>query len=295
MHAARSFTLAILLLLSGCAPSLPLIIAHRAGTVDYPENTVLAIRNALANHADAIWLTVQLTRDGVPVLYRPNDLSANTNGKGTVASVDLAELQTLNAGYNFAASEGFLYRTQPLRIPTLEEALRAIPPSVPVMLDMKALPAEPQAAAVARVLDHENAWQRVLIYSTDAAYQRAFAPYKQARLFESRDKTRARLAELALANDCTDAPPAGTWAAFEYARKVELTETFTLGEARSPVTAKLWTPASVACFREHGAVHIVAIGVNDEADYRAAAQLGIDAVLADSPRRMSAIRANLKH
>jgi glycerophosphoryl diester phosphodiesterase len=162
------------------------------------------------------------------------------------------------------------------------------------MLDMKALPAEPQAAAVARVLDSENAWQRVLIYSTDAAYQHAFAPYKQARLFESRDATRARLATIALANDCVDPPPADAWTAFEYTRQVELTETFTLGEARSPVSAKLWTPASVACFRQHGAVHIVAIGVNDEADYRAAAKLGIDAVLADSPRKMSAIRASLK-
>jgi glycerophosphoryl diester phosphodiesterase len=294
MHAVRSFALAILLLLSGCASSLPLIIAHRAGTADYPENTLLAIQNALANHADAIWLTVQLTRDGVPVLYRPDDLSANTNGKGPVANMDLSALQTLNAGYNFAASDAYPYRSQALRIPTLDEALRAIPPSVPVILDMKALPAEPQAAAVARVLDSENAWSRVLIYSTDAAYQSAFASYKQARVFESRDKTRARLAEVALANDCIDAPPEGTWTAFEYARKVELTETFTLGEARTPVTAKLWTPASVACFRQHGAVHIVAIGVNDAADYRAAAQLGIDAVLADSPRRMSTIRAGLK-
>jgi glycerophosphoryl diester phosphodiesterase len=75
---------------------------------------------------------------------------------------------------------------------------------------------------------------------------------------------------------------------------VELTETFTLGEARSPVAAKIWTPASVACFRQRGEVHIVAIGVNDEADYRAVAKLEIDAVLADSPRKMSAIRASLK-
>jgi glycerophosphoryl diester phosphodiesterase len=131
MHVVRSFILASLVFLSGCAQSLPFIIAHRAGTADYPENTVLAIQNALANHADAIWLTVQLTRDGVPVLYRPNDLSANTDGKGTVASVDLAALQKLNAGFNFAASEGFPYRTQPVRIPTLEEALRAIPRPCP--------------------------------------------------------------------------------------------------------------------------------------------------------------------
>jgi glycerophosphoryl diester phosphodiesterase len=284
---------------AGGSTSWPSIVAHRGGAADFPENTVLAIQGALANHADAIWLTVQLTRDGVPVLYRPADLSANTNGKGAVAAFDLATLRTLNAGWNFASLDAngakhFPYRTQPVRIPTLADALRAIPPSVPVFLDMKALPAEPQTAAVARVLSDENAWPRVLIYSTDAAYQATFAAYPQARVFESRDATRARLAAVALAHQCAAPPAAGTWTAFEYSREVEMVETFTLGEARSPVTAKLWTPESVACFRAQGKTPIMAIGVNNVDDYRAAACLGIDAVLADSPQAMQAIRAGMR-
>ncbi|KND60624.1 Glycerophosphoryl diester phosphodiesterase [Candidatus Burkholderia verschuerenii] len=279
---------------AGCraySPARPMIVAHRGGTADFPENTLAAIRGALDNHADAIWLTVQLTRDGVPVLYRPADLSTNTNGRGAIADIDLAELQTLNAGWNFARNDAdgakrYPYRDRPMRVPTLVDALRAIPSSVPVFLDMKALPAVRQANAVARVLDEEGAWSRVLIYSTNAAYQQAFAAYPQARLFESRDATRARLANVALAHACIDPPPAGAWAAFEYARQMELTETFTLGEARSPVTATLWTSKAVACFRTQGKTHIMAIGVNDANDYRAAACLGIDALLVDSPRAM---------
>jgi glycerophosphoryl diester phosphodiesterase len=298
---AVTLILAALLALSGCAstpPVLPMIVAHRGGTADFPENTLPAIQNAIASHADAIWLTVQLTRDGVTVLYRPADLSANTDGHGSVSGFDLQALQRLNAGYQFAVTDAngarrYPYRANPQRMPTLRDALRAIPSSIPVMLDMKALPAAPQAAAVARVLDEENAWPRVLIYSTDAAYQSAFAPYTKARLFESRDATRTRLAKVALAHDCAEPPPAGTWAAFEYARKMELVETFTLGEARSPVNAKLWTRDAVACFRENGAVHLMAIGIDDEADYREAACLGMDAVLADSPRRMAAIKASI--
>jgi glycerophosphoryl diester phosphodiesterase len=221
-----------------------MIVAHRGGAADFPENTLLAIQGALNHRADAIWLTVELTRDGVPVLYRPADLSANTDGKGALADMDLATLPTLNAGWNFTQTDAdgvrtYAYRAHPLRIPTLAEALRAVPPSVPVMLDMKALPAGPQSAAVMRVLRTENALERVLIYSTDAAYQSAFAAYPEARVFESRDATRNRLASAALAHTCGTPPPAGTWTAFEYARKMELTETFTLGEARSPVTAKL--------------------------------------------------------
>ena len=66
--------------LSSRASDPPLIIAHRAGTADYPENTLLAIRHAIDNRADGIWLTVQLSADGVPVLYRPLDLSASDPG-----------------------------------------------------------------------------------------------------------------------------------------------------------------------------------------------------------------------
>ncbi|WP_274517998.1 glycerophosphodiester phosphodiesterase family protein, partial [Yersinia pestis] len=57
----------------------PQIIAHRAGTADAPENTFPAISKALANGADAIWITLQLSKDNIPVLYRPSDLKELTN------------------------------------------------------------------------------------------------------------------------------------------------------------------------------------------------------------------------
>ncbi len=70
-------------------------------------------------------------------------------------------------------------------------------------------------------------------------------------------------------------------------------EKFTLGEGRSEVQATLWTPATVACFRQKPDVRIVAIAVNNADDYRTAACLGIDAVLADSPLKMAAIKASM--
>ncbi len=126
--------------------TVPLVIAHRGGAGDAPENTLLAIGSALANHADAIWLTVQLSRDGVPVLYRPADLAALTDASGPVASKTAAELARVNAAARFKPQTF-------AGIPTLAEALAVIPAATPVILDMKALPAAPQAAAVARVLD----------------------------------------------------------------------------------------------------------------------------------------------
>jgi glycerophosphoryl diester phosphodiesterase len=275
---------------------LPALIAHRGGTADYPENTLTAIEGALANHADVIWLTVQLSRDGVPVLYRPKDLSALTDASGPVASRTAAELARIDAGWQFEAPQApgvKPYRSNPVGIPTLEDALRIIPRNVPVVLDMKALPAAPQTAAVARVLDALNAWPRVTIYSTEADYQSAFTQYPQARVFESRDATRQRLFGVALTGQC-DAPRAGTRAGFELGRKVELIERFTLGEGHSTYSARTWTPASVQCFRRAPDTWLTAFAVNDEAAYRQAACLHMDAVLVDSPEAMSRVRARLQ-
>ncbi|AXL52055.1 glycerophosphodiester phosphodiesterase [Paraburkholderia caffeinilytica] len=270
--------------------SLPRIIAHRGGTGDAPENTLEAIRQSIANHADAMWLTVQLSKDGVPVLYRPADLSALTDAKGPVSAFTVAELASVNAGWRFRSGDAYPYRDHPAGIPTLREALRAIPPAMPIILDMKALPAAPQTQAVARVLDEENAWSRVSIYSTEAEYQQSFAGYPRAKVFESRDATRGRLVRVLLNQGCVDAPAEHAMTAFELHRAMTVVEKFTLGEGRSDVNATLWTPATVACFRQKPDVRIVAIAVNDGGDYRTAACLGIDAVLADSPSRMAAVR-----
>jgi glycerophosphoryl diester phosphodiesterase len=297
-------------LMSGCAippaasadasvTALPQIIAHRGGTGDAPENTLEAIRLALEHHADAMWLTVQLSKDGVPVLYRPVDLAALTDAKGPVSARTAAELARVNAGWSFRqadveGADAYPYRRRPVGIPTLREALRAIPATMPVILDMKALPAEPQTQAVARVLSEENAWSRVTLYSTEVEYQRSFAGYPQAKIFESRDATRGRLVRVLLNEGCIDAPAEQTSAAFELHRTVTVVEKFTLGEGRSEVNATLWTPATVACFRQRPDVHLVAIAVNSADDYRRAACLGMDAVLSDSPAKMAEVRAGIR-
>ncbi len=272
------------------ASARPLVIAHRGGTGDTPENTLQAFRTALDNGADALWMTVQLTKDGVPVLYRPNDLGALTDGHGTVAMHDLADIRALNAGYAFSTKDekgvvSFPYRSKPLSIPTLAEALAAIPSGVPILLDMKQVPAAPLVKAVAQTLDAAHAWTRVRLYSTDAAAIESMRTYPLAHVFETRDATRKRLIEVSLASTCNP-PAAGTWAGIELHRQVDVIEHFTLGEGVTHVDARWWTPAAMRCFRTNPDVHVVAFGVETPADYAAAAALGIDAVMTDSPHTL---------
>ncbi|CFB65320.1 glycerophosphodiester phosphodiesterase family protein [Pandoraea apista] len=276
----------------------PLIVAHRGGTGDTPENTVRAFTNALQNGAQALWMTVQVTRDGVPVMYRPADLSALTEGRGKLADIDYADVRKLNAGYTFSrkGADGqivYPYRDNPLPIPTLREALAAVPANVPVLLDLKQTPAAPLVEAVIKVLDETNAWSRVRLYSTEAeATDRLRARRPQAQLFESRDATRNRLVAAALAGQCAAPPAPGTWAGIEFHRQVEVVERFTLGEGISKVVANWWTPAAVQCFKSRGDVHLVAFGIETPQDFEAASQLGFDAVMTDSPARLRAALAN---
>lgn len=278
------------------APTHPLIVAHRGGTADTPENTIAAFRNALDNGADALWMTVQITRDGVPVMYRPGDLAALTDGNGPVGALDYAAVSHLNAGYAFKRTDAsgqieYPYRAHRLPIPTLREALEALPPNVPIMLDMKQTPVAPLVDAVAKVLDETHAWSRVRLYSTDADATALMSRYPQARLFESRDATRARLVQLAFNERCNAPPAPGTWVGIEFHRQVEVVEHYTLGAGISKVDAHWWTPAAVRCFKSRGDVKVVAFGIETPGDYERAAALGIDGVMTDSPHDLRAALA----
>ncbi|MFW1817686.1 glycerophosphodiester phosphodiesterase family protein, partial [Acinetobacter guillouiae] len=98
---------------------------------DAPENTDYAIDLALRNHADVIWISLQLSNDGVPVLYRPNNLNALSNGQGLVSEYTVKQLQGLDAGWNVARNTGqqtiYQWRGKGIRIPTLQQVLTQFP------------------------------------------------------------------------------------------------------------------------------------------------------------------------
>ncbi|WP_347253975.1 glycerophosphodiester phosphodiesterase family protein [Leminorella grimontii] len=282
-------TIAILVLLGSSfgAFAQPQIVAHRAGTDDAPENTLVAIEKSLSNGADAIWITLQLTKDNVPVLYRPSKLEALTDKQGPISDYTLSQLAAADAGWSFG-KDSHPYRGKNITIPTLEAVLTRYP-STFFYLDIKSPDADPArfADALTAVLKKTGSSSRVRVYSTEEGYLNAL-PASVPR-FESRDATRTILANVSLNHSCrvenSDKP---RWYGLELNRKVEVVETFTLGEGRSQATLT-WDKEAMACFRSQGEAHVILFGVNSPQDYQTAVELGADGVMVNSPEKFRTI------
>lgn len=74
------------------------IFAHRGFKGKYPENTMLAFREAEKAGADGIELDIRLTKDGEIVVIHDETVDRTTNGKGFVKDLTYGEIRPLNAG-----------------------------------------------------------------------------------------------------------------------------------------------------------------------------------------------------
>ena len=64
--------------------SMTQIFAHRGYSAKYPENTMIAFKEAALAGADGIELDVQLTKDGEIVVIHDDKVDRTTNGTGYV-------------------------------------------------------------------------------------------------------------------------------------------------------------------------------------------------------------------
>lgn len=260
----------------------PLIIAHRGGAGDGPENTEYTIRKSIDNNVDAVWITLQLSKDNHIVLYRPSDLTSLTNLTGSVSSYTFNELKTADAAYRWAPPD-YPLRGKGITIPELPDILKQWPDTF-FFLDIKSPDAEPQhfARILGDILQKYHHLSRVRVYSTDEKYLNAL-PADIPR-FESRDLTRAMLANITMNHRCLTEAPAkkNQWFGFELSREVQVVEKFTLGTGVSNAVLK-WDDEAIRCFRGRGDNKVVLFGINNQQDYLRAKELGADGVLIDSP------------
>src|SRR5207245_9649550 len=72
-----------------------LLAAHRGGALLWPENSLLAFRNAVALGADFIEFDVHLSRDGEVMVIHDPTLERTTSGQGAVRDRTAADLKAL--------------------------------------------------------------------------------------------------------------------------------------------------------------------------------------------------------
>jgi len=159
----------------------PLIIAHRGASAEAPENTVAAFRRALALKVDGIELDVQVSRDGVPIVFHDATLQRLTGVRGQVRRKTWRELRALR-----------VLGTE--RIPRLVEVLRLTRDRATVQIELKA---GTPVAPVVRAIHAARAGESVILASFVPGLIRAarrFAPTVPRILITTGRQTPAALA-----------------------------------------------------------------------------------------------------
>jgi len=131
-------------------PEMPIhgICAHRGAMDTHPENTISAFKEAVRLGVQMIELDVQLTSDNHLVVLHDNTVDRTTNGQGEISDFNLEQARLLDAG-SWKSPE---FKGE--RIPSLREALSAIPGNIWINVHLKG--GAEMGEKVARVLVDEK-------------------------------------------------------------------------------------------------------------------------------------------
>ena len=246
------------------------VIAHRGGAAHRPENTLAAFQHAAQLGADMLEMDLRVTADGAIVAIHDATVERTTDGKGAVASMKLAELKRLDAGYRWSPDGGatFPYRGRGVRVPALDEVLQLLP-GMRMVVEMKEFE-PPSVAALCQLIRRHGMQRKVLV-----------ASFADASLREFR-------------RACPEV--ATSMASLEARLFIVLFGLYTpsVPSLQAPDRVRdtlVVTPELVERARARN-IKLHAWTVNDEARLRELVRIGVDGVMTDLPDRLLAIRAS---
>jgi len=236
------------------------IAAHRGGAALWPENSLLAFRNAIALGSDLLEFDVHLTAGGVAVIHDAT-LERTTDGRGAVAAMTAADLQRVRLkGPGGAATAE--------RVPMLAEVLEAAATStVGLLVELKG----PRTG-----VRYDGLEERVLAALAGAGLQQratlmAFDPEVIARLRTLAPRARTTLLIERRMVDRAGAQPEAT---VDWAVAAGVTD---LGLEHTLVDERVVTAARAA------RLTLGVWTVNDETAMRRMHALGVDLLTTDRP------------
>jgi len=243
------------------AQRAPLVAAHRGGAALWPENSLLAFREALVLGVDVLELDVHLSADGEVIVLHDATLDRTTTGRGAVRETTSAALASLR----LRARDG---RVTDEPVPTLARVLDlAAPTRVAILPEIKVgADGRPYPGIEEKVLALLRA-RGLLARATVQAFApetiqrvRALAPDARTMLLVGRGRI-----------DHERAAPA---AAVRWATDVGATD---LG-----IDHRLVDRDVVDASRQ-ASIKLAVWTVNDEADMRRMVDLGVDVIMSDRP------------
>ncbi len=142
-------------------PEHVMVAAHRSAHLVNPENSLAAIRDAIAIGADIIEIDVRKTKDGVYVILHDGKIDRTTGVKGEVSNYTYDELKAIP----------LLQNGQPTseRIPTFESALTAAKDRIMIDIDFK-LDSTEDAINVCKLIREAGMQKQVLFFVYDYPY-----------------------------------------------------------------------------------------------------------------------------
>ena len=111
----------------------PWLIAHRGANAEAPENTMAAFDAAMAHGVDGLEFDVQMTGDGVPVIFHDDTLKRMTGERGSVSDYPH------NAVAGFETGARYSGKWRAAAIPDLEAVLAAYADRAVLMIELKAV------------------------------------------------------------------------------------------------------------------------------------------------------------
>jgi glycerophosphoryl diester phosphodiesterase len=148
------------------------VIAHRGGDGQWPGETLFAFANAKQIDVDVLEMDIRVTRDEQLVMMHNPTVRATTKGWLPVRCYTLAEIQKLNAGYDWR-EEGtgvlkFRNSQDPdLRVPSFEQVLQRFS-DMRMNVELKGwhpLSDEKIAQEFCRLIEKYNMTNRILVAS----------------------------------------------------------------------------------------------------------------------------------
>ena len=272
MTRLRSRTLGRTLLLGSClfaaggasaeAPTLlprPFhVIAHRGASAEAPENTLPAFERALAVGVVEVELDVQLSRDGVPVLFHDGSLDEKTSLRGRLRDHTAQELARADIGSWFDRTHpGSGRRWAGTTLTTLRAVLEAFGAKLRYHVELK---------------DELEATPRRVIEVVTAAGQQGGVMLTS---FHRVQLERARLAD----------PRILLCWLLESAQPARIDEAAEAGFAMVGVRASELTEALVRQAHSRG-LEIRAFGVETDAEMESALRTGCNGMTIDRPERL---------